>query len=115
LPTCAPTCLTLQNRNLYFGPQRTHWPPPWHLHCFSAIGRGPLPKWIHEVFMNILRGHPFLTEVLKWWLWFQFSPFGLNDRPLYWSKCVLCYLICEKLHIIRSVIFNKISLSTYCA
>jgi hypothetical protein len=32
---------------------------------YSAIGRGLFPKCIHEVFMDFLGGHPFLTEVLN--------------------------------------------------
>jgi hypothetical protein len=25
----------LCSNSLYFGPKRTHWQPPWHLHCFQ--------------------------------------------------------------------------------
>jgi hypothetical protein len=31
----------------------------------SALGRGLLPKCIHEVFMDFLWGHSFLTQVLN--------------------------------------------------
>jgi hypothetical protein len=53
-----------------------------------------------------LHGFPWGTSLsyrgTEWRLWFQFS------------KCVLCYLICVKPHVTRSVIFNKISVSLYC-
>jgi hypothetical protein len=51
----------------------------------------------------------------KWRLWFQLSPFGLNETPLYWSKYVLFYLPRKKPRVTRSVIFNKISVSNVSA